>query len=460
MDTFEMYKELLNMSPNELNSASFRNFSKDDEDDVETFITSEDLVKRKELLKNRKELKGDMIKEEDKDDAEGLHCKLYSKVRVHKYTETEMKMIRESCLATVVHDYDEFDIYHLSDEERNKNDLLEEIAPRLYTLKRTYRKIDKFIEAMRIVYEAWNILERNNYVHTREEFFELVSSGKIISNRIIMPKMKGLNKYNLDALTTYISNPELDLSHLVKEEKELDEEKYSFYRNKEGNDKEDLEEKRVLTQEEIKAIDYFKEHPDEIVKMKISGIKRKWIKGYDNRNVKRKKENKRNKSKRESLSLILNKFQNSIYYKQRGSYFVTNSMFDVDEEDNNMWDDLYFSGSWADDEEVALYDLAVREEMLKQRPPRERYLTYGDKEMEKFFNTLEDNGINTLEFRRRMGESEGTLLEKREKMSNKDNKKIEAAVLQRIIKLNQNTKFKRLIKKAEDALVEYREGEK
>jgi hypothetical protein len=369
-----------------------------------------------------------------------------------------MKEIKESCLGTVVHDYGELDIYHLSNEDRNRNDILEEISPRLATLKRTYRKIDQFIEAMRIVYEAWNILEKNNYVHSKEEFFELVASGKIISNRIIMPKMKGLGKYNLDVLTTYIANPDLDLSHLIKKEEENLKSEYSFY----NDDKdEELSNKQILSPEEEENIKYFKEHPNEIPKIKIDNINRKLIKGYDNKNIRiRRSEKKRNKSKRESLSLMLNKIQNSVYYKQRGSYFITNSMFDVGKKKKVDWNELYFDGSWANEEEVAIYDLVIQEEMLKQRPPREKYLTYSDKEVEKFFNTLEENGINTLEFRRRMGESEGLLLEKRERATNKDNKKVEAAVLQRIIKLNQSSKFKKLIKKAEDALIEYREGEK
>ena len=132
-------------------------------------------------------------------------------------------------------------------------------------------------------------------------------------------------------------------------------------------------------------------------------------------------------------------------------------MFDVSKEPKSFWDDLYFDGSWTNKDDLFLYDMAVREELLKQHPPREKYLTYADKELAKFFSTLEENGMNVIELRRKMDCTSEDIAEAENKRTKKENKKIESALIQRITKLNNSPKFKKIVGKAENALNKYYE---
>ena len=176
--------------------------SSDNYDDSESFMTSKDLVEQKEKIeKQNPNINIPII---SPDIEEEVHFKRYTKKRAHKYTESEMKAIRESCVSTIVHDYGERDIYHLSDEERRKNDMLAELSMKLSGVKRVYRKVNEYVEAMRIVVEAWQLLEKNNYIHTRDEFFDLVADGTIVSSRIVMPKLKKSDQYNMDTNHSFL----------------------------------------------------------------------------------------------------------------------------------------------------------------------------------------------------------------------------------------------------------------
>ena len=123
--------------------------------------------------------------------------------------------------------------------------------------------------------------------------------------------------------------------------------------------------------------------------------------------------------------------------------------------EKDFWDDLFFDGSWASDDDTYLYDLVVTEELLKLTPPDESYSTYGERQLKFFFKALEDNGVSTVELRRRMGYSHDQLNKEENKRSKKQNAKLEAAIIQRIEKLNNDPKFKKLISKAEKELNNY-----
>lgn len=489
----EMYEELMVKSNlDDDNIIHSKKFDYDEDDESEDFFTSKEIVKQKEDIEERlgiTPLQDDGIIEED------VHFKRYTKRREHKYTEKEMEEIKQSCEVSIVHDYGENDIFHMSDEERANNDMLAEMSLKLSRLKRTYRKIDQYIEAMRVVVEAWELLEKNNYVHDKDEFFKLVSEGKIVSNRIIMPKMKKLDRYNMDLVIKYISNPELDPKDLMPEDTNNSwdkydnskiEERYEQYINeyiethKDEYDDEtsyDLREKaseyaeeqiqtdemeRLLSPEEAQFILDKADNPPEI---RVKDIPEKQIKGYDDRNItsfkKKKKLSKKERYIRSNLHDMLIKIQTNPTLNSSGDYYssfmLTNSMFEQEEIQTNPLDKLQFRGSWADDDAVFLYDLAVREELLKQHPPKENYLTYSDKELANFFRILEENGINTVDLRRKMNCSDDTLTKAKTKQTKKDNKKIESAILQRITKLNDNKKFKKIVNKAEKELQKYSE---
>lgn len=444
--TFEMYEKLL---ANELEANEQRKLGQhsphlmnwNDDGDEEVFVTSEEIVKNNKMTgKRNKDLSiNDGVIEET------AYFKRYTKRRKYKYTEKEIEEIRNSCRNTIVHDYGKYDIYHISDNERERNDQLSEISMKLARLKRIYLKVDQYIEAMRVVFEAWNILGKVNYLHSKEEFFEMIADGRIVSNRIIMPKLRRIKQYDIDMIIKYISNPELDPSHLLPiktDDSLLEEEDYET---------EEEEMKRLLSEDEAK---YLLERIDNPEEMPVRNIKPSLIKGYDRRNVKKKKnESKKKKYIRKSLYEILNKIQNGPGMKELGmSYSLTNSLFEPEKEEKSFWDKLKFTGSWSDDDQVKLYNLMIEDEIMNQIAVGERYLTNSDIELRKFYNILEENGVSVIELRRKIDESNNDEIRSKEKYKKKENKKMENAIIQRISKLNNNPKFKKIAKKAENDL--------
>lgn len=455
----DMYKDLLDqegqvdLSDKITGRPVFGTSVFDEDDDSEDFLTSADIVK----LKEKEEEKFGPINNPNPEIEEEVDFKRYNKRHQHKYTESEMKAIRESCVETIVHDYGENDIFHMSDEQRAENDMLAELSMKLGCLKRIYRQVDQYIEAMRVVVQAWELLEKNNYVHTREEFFKMVSEGRIVCNRIIMPKLKKADSYNMDLIIKYISNPELDASELVpKKPQERDPWYDQFMEDDEDYETEEEELMRLLSPEEVEYILNNEDNPPEI---EVHDIKQKWIKGYDRRSItkKKKKENKKERYFREGLHDILNKIQTNIANNSDGytrSSLVTHSIFEQEKLESDVFDNLRYDGSWADKDSLILYDILVREEILKQHPIKERYLTYADKELQQFFTDLENNGVNTIDLRRKMDYSDDSYIRLKAEKKKKENKRIESQLLQRITKLNDSAKFKKLAEKAEKALNE------
>jgi len=433
-----------------------------DDEEMEGFITSEDIEKAREKEEEnpyRQIQRGDGVIEED------VHFKRFTKRRQHKYTEKEMEEIRASCVTTIVHDYGENDKYHQSDEERSRNDILAEIRTKLGGLKSTYRKIDQYIEAMRVVVAAWELLEKNgNYMHSEKEFFRMVARGEIYSNSIIMPKMKKIERYDMDTLIKYISNPELDPKDLLPKEFE---EHDDFYDDDDMVDEDGETEAESMSRYISPAeAQWIQDHIDDPPEYVVKDISPKLIRGYDRYGIaskgifatkkKKKKVGKNKKYQIDHLHNILNVIQanpnNRPDAMYNYSYGITHGMFDVDEPEKNWLDEIPFEGSWASDIDVYLYELMLREEMLKRHPEREKYLTYADKELAQFFRVLEENGVNVVELRRRMECTDEDVRRQINSRTKKDNKKLESAILQRITKLNQSDKFKKLVAKAEEAL--------
>lgn len=456
-----------------------------DDDDAEDFMTSKELSK----LQVQQEERGFGVTPSATEIEEEVHFKTYSKKRVHKYTESEMAKIREDCLVSIVHDYGENDIFHMSDEQRAENDMLAEMSAKLGSLKRTYRRVDQYIEAMRTVVAAWEMLEqKGNYIHTKDEFFRMVGEGRIVSSRIIMPKLKKFDQYNVDMLIKYISNPEMDPSDLVpkkesvrdewygfmEEEEEAFQEYYDSYLEEHEDDPdvdanarmyahqkmEEDEYMRLLSMEEA---EYIGANLDNPLPVRVKPIPGKYVKDYDrrrsfDRRSKRKKMNKAERMIDEDVKDILNVIQsnpsNRDVSSYTRSYFLTHSMFEPEKPFKDIWENLRFDGSWASDEDVYLLDLITMEEMMNQPVPRNPYLTYADNELTRFFSAAENNGINVTEIRRRMSIKDGESVTASTKRKNviKENKKMEASILKRITALNNNPKFKKLVGKAEKAL--------
>lgn len=481
----DMYNDLLDME----SIGNFLGVQNDDSEEV--FVTSKEAAKAKkeseEVFGRKPATKADIDEE--------IHFTSYRKKRVHKYTETELAQIRESCMRTIVHDYGDNDVFHMSDEERRKNDLLAELSMKLGGLKRTYRSVDKYIHAMRIVVEAWKLLEKQaNYLHDPDEFFAMVGDEKIVSNRIIMPKLKGINNYNMDQIIKYISNPDLDPADLmnssnsgnsydpdfdfiedrpeyqeyfdeymgtVTDEMREDMDEYDIRSKADSYAKSKIEEDdamRLLSEDEVQYLMDYLDNPPEF---SVNEIPRKYIKGYDTReSLTRGKKNKLSKSDRyiqRDVHDMLMRLQNNPAYRDvddyNRSYIITHGMFSGDKPEKDFWDDLFFDGSWANDDQVYLYELASREELMKLHIPSQRFKTYGDVQLDEFFRTAEMNGINVIELRRKMNMAESGVDSKQEvKEKVKQNKKMEAQILQRLEKLNNDPKFKKLVEKSEKAL--------
>lgn len=443
-DTKVMIDELMQLRDYQPSNLRSRYSREDDE-----FITQDELIKEREKFITADGNEVPIIQNQVEQE---LYFKRYTEERVHKYTQSELIAIQNGCVNTIVHDYGEFDWYHSSDEDRVKYDQLSEIRLKLSSIKSVYGHVDQYIRAMRIVYEAWLILGKNTYIHDIDEFFELVSEGRITSNRILMPKLRRMDKYNIDILIKYISDTSLDPTVLVPAAMKRRDQYDEFF----GNKKQKTESKedkiyRLLSLNEIKSI---QENMKTNEPMEVRPLKSKYISGYDRRNFKRKGESKKDRNTRESVAEILNKIQSSNYSRDRegASYMVTHSLFEVPKKGKSFFDDIHFDGSWANNDEVKLYDLAIQEEMRKQKVGRDSYLTHSDRELDKFFKTLEANGINVLELRRQIGVME--MSDRKVKFNRRKNRQLESTIIQRISKLNKNEKFLKIVKKAEKVLTD------
>lgn len=444
-DIFGMYQRLIDLENLHQSTSLSRG-----EPGYDELVSVDELEKEEDPENKIKSIpKPNQIEEE-------LVFKRFRTTYQHKYTEKEMAEIRDSCQRTIVHDFAEHDVYHMSDEERARIDSLNELRMKLNGLRSVYRQIDKYIEAMRVVVEAWSLLEKkDNFIHSEKEFYHLVATGRIYNSSIPLPKMQHLDKYNMDMVIKYISNPELDPKDLVPAKNH--DPWYDQFNDTDESAEEEMA--RLLSPEEVQ---YVLDHADTPETIKVHDIKPKYIKGYDRRatmfSKKKRKFNKKTQYYVDNLHSLLNKIQSNPYNRSdvgsNRSYLITSSMFEP-EEKKDEWDDIRFDGSWADDDELFVYDLVMEEERLKQHPPGNAFQTYGDLEVQKFFRVMEDYGLNTIELRRKMNMTDDVLLKDTRKKDIKRNKKIEQELITRISSLNDNPKFKKLIKKAEKNISNY-----
>ena len=336
----------------------------EDDDDAETFITSKEITQAQKV----KNVPDSMVAARPEEFEEHLHFKRYSQEREHKYTEKEMEQIRESCKCCLVHDYSEQDIYHISDEEKAQIDSLNEIAIKLSTVKKTYSQVDQYVIAMRIVIEAWELIsKKENFIHSDEEFWQMIADGRVYHNRIPMPRLKKMDRYNKELLIQYISNPELDPKDLITQE---DQQQKAWYDWDEEEDDETEEESmmRLLSPDEAQ---YILDHEDNLETIEVKPLKRKDIKGYDRtgfrrfRKTPKKKMSKKQKYLQDNLFDILNKIQSNPLnlgddFRYNRSMMLTSSMFEPPKKIKDPFDDIRFDGSWTSKDDLFIYDLVMR----------------------------------------------------------------------------------------------------
>lgn len=420
--------------------------------DAEIFMTSEDIVKQEELRREEEETTGRRRRGlEPGQIEETVHFKQYNKLRERKYTEAELAKFRAGCERVIVHDYGANDFYHISDKERNEHDQLAKINIELGGLKSLYRRADQYVLAMRVVYKAWNMLAENNPLHSKDEFFDYLRKGLIGSNRIISPKLKGLDKYNQDILIEYIVNDSLDPADLAPKKDDFSD----YYYDDEYD--EDIEAQTLLDESEIEYLATHDEAGDGLV---VEDIRSKDVKALDDelnyitkrrRKVMKKKDKKKNRIQKTTVG-ILKQIQQDHY--QRGNYYGVAWNYFEDNPENKPSFGTPYGGSWRDDDAVEMYAFAIDQEERNKSVSGDSYLTYADKELDKFFRTLEEKGVNTIELKRKILGSTESINAKKVARAKKQNRKMERQVINRIKSLSGDPKFKKLIKKSEKAISE------
>jgi hypothetical protein len=92
----------------------------------------------------------------------------------------------------VVHEFD--DDYHRTEEERKAKNAYYETFKRLKKAKKTYRRIDEYVEVMRIALQCLDAVAENNGIYDPEKFKMMFLNGEIYINGLEFPKYKGKDR--------------------------------------------------------------------------------------------------------------------------------------------------------------------------------------------------------------------------------------------------------------------------
>lgn len=108
----------------------------------------------------------------------------------------------------VVHDFG--DDYNLSEQEKIEKNALYKVFSKLARCKRTYRKIEEFIQVARLSMDALNAVAETNGRYDPEEFKRRVFKGKIEVQGWMFPKLAGKErkKVNFSYLADFILSGE------------------------------------------------------------------------------------------------------------------------------------------------------------------------------------------------------------------------------------------------------------
>ena len=128
----------------------------------------------------------------------------------------ELDELRELYSKVIVQDFE--DEYHMSKEERES---LQKRFSKFFRLKRNFakkiRRLDKYIEACRLVFEIINDTAEENGVMDKDVFITDVLRGKITIEGLTIPKYvgKGKKTLNWDYIMEYIIDPTRDVKELI-----------------------------------------------------------------------------------------------------------------------------------------------------------------------------------------------------------------------------------------------------
>lgn len=138
-------------------------------------------------------------------------------------SDARLKFIKEQfSQGVVVNSYG--DDYHLSEEQRQKNNEYYEAFKPLRRSKRKYRKLDEWIRVMREYVKAIQIIAENNQRYSPDKFMEKYSEGKIKIFGLTFPKYVGKDKkdINWEYIWTEFIGTNRDPSELVKPPLDID----------------------------------------------------------------------------------------------------------------------------------------------------------------------------------------------------------------------------------------------
>ena len=451
---YNMYLDLIQSSseqnlnfsrPKSLYDNDRRIFEPDEE--IETFFTEEEMYNEKNGIKdNKDEIKFNPVTGEIE---ETVYFHRRKKVTVKKYTEKELSNMREECKYTLIHDFAENDIYHVSDEERLKNDELAEIAIKIKGLRKGYRKVEQYIEAMRVAYQAWEILAKKySLIYSRKDFFEGLSSGELSYDGFAVPTLRGIKNYNPKILAEYIQNVDLDPMELVKVDPR------EFVELPWDNDPEEYDNnhERLLSVKELNDIEEC--HSGNLTStISISKMDKKYIPNFDYvYNKKRiKKLNKKDKLIADSIKTVYKSIQgNNVMF---GNFMRYDDTYDKQQSNKSSnVESIRYSGSWQNDTKVQIFENIVHEEFLDDFPIQQKYQTFRDLEMSNLFGKMEEAGINVKEIRENISQPSSSEKKQTIKKERQENKRIERSIVSRVIAMNNNPKFKSIVKRVNQRL--------
>ena len=163
-----------------------------------------------------------------------------------KLPQKEIDKFMSEIDCVVVNTY-ENDDYHLSDEERAKNNELYELFKPIIHAKNNYTVLSDFVDVMRACIKCVDYIAETNGVYSPEKFKKKVYSGKIKIEGLRFPKLskKAKKRISLEYLTEFILSDEPS-ENIIPPEREFDT----------IRSEEEIEEMthRLFTDEELKEI--------------------------------------------------------------------------------------------------------------------------------------------------------------------------------------------------------------
>ena len=131
------------------------------------------------------------------------------------------EMMKDEFRTVVVHEFG--DEYHLSEEERKKKYKYYEAFKTFSKYKHKFRKFPEYIKAMREALKCLDLVAKDNFVYSPDEFKKLFFRGKIWISGLILPEFKGAGRRSVDTeyLTEYILSDAPAEDFLKEEEHEI-----------------------------------------------------------------------------------------------------------------------------------------------------------------------------------------------------------------------------------------------